>query len=48
MLIASKSRPTIDKLKDWSFEFEMKNLDEAKVLGMEIKRDRKVGKVSLT
>jgi len=50
MLIASKSRFTIDKLmKDLSSEFEMKDLDEAKkVLGMEIERDRKSGKVSLT
>ena len=41
MLIASKSRSTIDKLKkDLSFKFEMKDLDEAKkVLGMEIERD---------
>jgi len=38
MLIASKSRFTIDKLKkDLSSEFEMKDLGEAKkVLGMEI------------
>ena len=50
MLIASKSRSTIDKLKkDLSFEFEMKDLGEAKkVLGMEIERDRKDSKVSLT
>jgi len=49
MLIASKSRSAIDKLKDLSFEFEMKDLDEAKkVLGMEIERDHKGGKVSLT
>ena len=38
MLIASKSRSTIDKLnKDLSSEFEMKDLGETKkVLGMEI------------
>jgi len=38
MLIISKSRSTIDKLKkDLSSEFEMKDLREAKkVLGMEI------------
>jgi len=38
MLIAFKSRSAIDKLKnDLSFEFEMKDLGEAKkVLGMEI------------
>jgi len=49
MLIASKSRSAIDKLKkDLSFEFEMKDLGEAKkVLGMEIERDWKSGKVSL-
>jgi len=35
VLIASKSRSTIDKLKDLSSEFKMKNLGEAKkVLGM--------------
>ena len=50
MLIASKSRYAIDKLKkDLSFEFEMKDLGEVKkVLGMEIERDRRSGKVSLT
>jgi len=50
MLIASKSISAIDKLKkDFSFEFEMKDLGEAKkVLGMEIERDRRSGKVSLT
>ena len=50
MLITSKSRSTIDKLnKDSFFEFEMKNLGEAKkVLGMEIERDGRSGKVSLT
>jgi len=50
MLIASKSRSVIDKLKkDLSFEFEMKDLSEAnKVVGMEIERDRRSGKVSLT
>jgi len=50
MLIASKSRSVIDKLKkDFSFEFEMKDLGEAKkVPGMEIERDRRSDKVSLT
>jgi len=49
MLIASKNRSTIDKLKkDSSSEFEMKDLGKAKVLGMEIERDRRSGKVSLT
>ena len=48
-LIASKSRSAIDKLKkDLSFKFEMKDLGKAKkVLGMEIERDRKGGKISL-
>jgi len=50
MLITSKSRSAIDKLKkELSFEFEMKDLGEAKkVLGMEIERDQKSGKVRLT
>jgi len=50
MLIASRSRSTIDKLKkQLSFEFEMKDLGEAeKVLGMKIERDRKSGKIYLT
>jgi len=50
MFIASKSRSTIDKLKkDLSSEFEMKDHDEVKkVLGMEIERDRRSGKVNLT
>jgi len=48
-LITFKSRSTIDKLKDLSSEFEMKDLSEAKkVLIIEIERDRKGGKVSLT
>ena len=49
MLIAFKSRSIINKLKkDLSFEFEIKDLGEAKkVLGMEIERDQKGGKVSL-
>ena len=49
MLIASKNRFAIDKLKkDLSFEFKMNDLGEAKkVLGIEIKRDWKSGKVSL-
>ena len=50
MLIASRSRSAIDALKrDLSSEFEMKDLGEArKVLGMEITRDRRIGRVSLT
>jgi len=50
MLIDSKRRSAIDKLKkNLSSEFEMKDLGEAKnVLGMEIERDRRSGKVSLT
>jgi len=50
ILIASKSRSAIDKLKkNSSSEFEMKDLGEAKkVLDMEIERDRRSGKVSLT
>jgi len=50
MLIASKSRSAIDKLKkDLSSGFEMKDLSKAtKVLSMEIERDRRSSKVSLT
>ncbi|CAN1822894.1 Retrovirus-related Pol polyprotein from transposon TNT 1-94, partial [Linum perenne] len=50
MLIASKSKVEIDKLKvQLSKEFEIKDLGEAKkILGMEIKRDRKEGAVWLT
>jgi len=49
MLIASKSRSAIDKLKDLYSKFKMKDLGEGKkVLGMEIERDWKSGKVSLT
>ena len=50
ILIASKSRSAIDTLKrDLSSEFEMKDLGEAKkMLGIEITRDRRSGKVSLT
>jgi len=50
MLIACKSRSTIDRLKTQLFsEFEMKDLGEAKkVLGMEIERDMDNGKVRLT
>ena len=50
MLIASKSRISIDKLKkNLSSEFEMKDLGEVKkVLGMEIDREQKSNKVSLT
>jgi len=41
MLIASKSISAVDKLKkDLSFEFETKDLGEAKkMLGMEIEQD---------
>jgi len=50
MLIASKSRSAIYKLKkDSSFEFKMKDLGEVKkVLGVEIERDRRSSKISLT
>ena len=50
MLIASKSRSAIDKLKkNSSSEFKKKDLGEAKkVLDMKIERDRRSGKVSLT
>jgi len=49
MLSASKSRFAINKLKDLSSEFKMKDLGDAKkVLGMKIERDWKGGKVSLT
>ena len=50
MLITSKSRSAIDKLKkNLSSEFEIKDLGEAKnVLGMEIELDWKGDKVSLT
>jgi len=47
MFIAYKGRSAIDKLNDLSSEIEMKDLGEEKVLGMEIERDRKGGKVSL-
>lgn len=50
MLIAAKSQTEIDKLKaQLSKEFEMKDLGEAKkILGMEITRDRKRGKLWLS
>ena len=50
MLIASKIRSAIDKLKkQLSFEFEMKDFgEEKKMLGMEIERDRKIGKICFT
>jgi len=49
MLIASKSKSAIDKLKkDLSSEFKMKDLSEAKrMLDMKIERDQKGGKVRL-
>ncbi|KAL5778245.1 hypothetical protein ACOSP7_011171 [Xanthoceras sorbifolium] len=50
MLIASKSQVEIERLKaQLHQEFEMKDLGEAKkILGMEINRDRKKGKLCLT
>jgi len=50
MLIASKNRSSIDKLKvQLSYELEMKDLKEAKrILGMKIERDIVKGRVSLT
>ena len=50
MLIASKSQKEIEKLKtQLNREFEMKDLGEAKkILGMEISRDRKLGRLCLT
>ena len=50
MLIASRSQREIDHLKtQLNKEFEMKDLGEAeKILGMEISRDRKLGRLCLT
>jgi len=50
MLIASKNRSSIDKLKvQLSCEFEMKDLREARrILGMKIEKDRVKEIVSLT
>ena len=50
MLIASKSRSAIDKLKkNLSSEFEMKDpSEEKKMLGIKIERDQKGDKVNLT
>lgn len=50
MLIASKDKSLISKLKfQLSEEFEMKDLSAAKkILGMEIQRDRKAGKLYLS
>ena len=50
MLIASKDKSLISKLKSQlSEEFEMKDLGAAKkILGMEIQRDRKAGKLYLS
>ena len=50
MLIASKDKSLISKLKSQlSEEFETKDLGAAKkILGMEIQRDRKVGKLYLS
>ena len=48
ILIPSKCRSSIDKLKG-HLSFDMKNLGEAKrILGMKIEGDRVKGKVSLT
>ena len=50
MLIAFKNSAAIDRLKNQlSSEFEMKDLGEVRrILGMEIERDRKKGKFTLT
>ena len=50
MLIASKDKSLISKLKSQlNEEFEMKDLGAAKkILGMEIRRDRKAGKLYLS
>ena len=50
MLIAAKDMFEINRLKaQLSGEFEMKDLGAAKkILGMEIRRDRKAGKLSLS
>ena len=50
MLIAAKSMTDISKLKQQlESEFEMKDLGGAcKILGMEIQRDRKAGKMWLS
>ena len=50
MLIASKNRSSIDKLKvQLSSEFEMKDMGESRrILGMKIERDRVKRRVSLT
>ena len=50
MLIASRSHTEIEKLKtQLNREFEMKDLGEAKkILGMEISRDRKLGRLCLS
>ena len=50
MLIASRSHTEIEKLKtQLNREFEMKDLGEAKkILGMEISKDRKLGRLCLS
>ncbi|KAH9750992.1 hypothetical protein KPL71_014101 [Citrus sinensis] len=50
MVIASKNKGEIERLKkQLAFEFEMKNLGDAKtILGMEIHRDKRNGSVWLT
>ena len=50
MLIASKNRDEIERLKkQLASEFEMKDLGDAqRILGMEIRRDKKNGSVWLT
>ena len=50
MLILAKDQSEVNKLKaQLSSEFEMKDLGQAKkILGMEIRRDRRAGKLWLT
>ena len=49
MLVATKSKQEIVKLKSLlSSEFDMKDLEAAKILGIEIHRDRGAGKLWLS
>ena len=49
MLVAAKSKQEIMKLKSLlSSEFDMKDLEAAKILGIEIHRDRGAGKLWLS
>ena len=50
MLIASRSHTEIEKLKtQLNWEFEMKDIGEVKkIFGMEISRDRKLGRPFLS